>query len=164
MRHVYFSFHYADVWKVNQIRNSGVVGGARSAGFADRSLWEEAKAKNRRELEKMIADGLTGTSVTAVLIGRETATRPWVRYEIEQSFERGNALLGVHLHTVKGTDRRTAKPGSVPPLLKQHGANVYSWTNAKDFGEWVEAAWRVRNAEPSALSKITQFFGFGAGR
>lgn len=50
MRNVYFSFHYQDVWKVNQIRNAGIIVGARSAGFADRSLWEEAKEKSRAAL------------------------------------------------------------------------------------------------------------------
>lgn len=164
MRHVYFSFHFADVWKVNQIRNSGVVGGARSAGFADRSLWEEAKAKNRRTLEKLIAEGLDGTSVTAVLIGRETATRPWVRYEIEQSVERGNALLGVHLHAVRGTDGKPTRRGRVPQLLKRHGARVHDWTNAEEFGEWVEAAWQARNEQPGALARFATWLGFGSGR
>src|SRR4051812_24368994 len=45
MRHVYFAFHYkSDIWRVNQVRNSGLLFGAKSVGFADRSLWERTKS------------------------------------------------------------------------------------------------------------------------
>jgi hypothetical protein len=43
----------------------------------------------------MILKHLENTSVTVVLIGTETANRPWVKYEIEQSIARKNGLLGV---------------------------------------------------------------------
>lgn len=154
MRHVYFSFHYRDVWKANQIRNSGVVGGARSAGFADRSLWEEAKRKNDAALRRLINDGLAGTTVTVVLIGEKTASRRWVDYEINQSIERGNALLGIHIHKVPDASGRTARKGPLPRLLKEAGAPIHEWTNVKDFGRWVEAAWQEKNEEPDLLTKI----------
>jgi hypothetical protein len=154
MRHVYFSFHYQDVWKVNQIRNCGVVGGERSAGFADRSLWEETKQKSRRTLEKLICDGLDGTSVTAVLIGSQTASRPWVKYEIQQSIMRGNALLGIHINTVLDRNRRTSRRGRVPARLNEHGAPLHVWSNAKEFGTWIEAAWREQNRRPGLLERI----------
>ena len=160
MRHVYFSFHYQDIWKVNQIRNSGVVGGAKSAGFADRSLWEEAKQKHRSALEKLIAEGLEGTSVTAVLIGSQTSSRPWVKYEIEQSIKRRNALLGVHINKVPDRNGRTARRGGVPRILNDHGAPTYVWSNAKEFGEWVEAAWRKQNEQPGFLDRIAKALGF----
>ena len=106
--------------------------------------------------------------MTAVLIGRETADREWVRYEIEQSIERGNALFGVHLHRVKDATGKTARQGRVPALLKKHDAPIHVWTNAKDFGEWVEAAWREHNAEPDIFDRagaaIADLFGFGRRR
>lgn len=160
MRQVYFSFHYEDVWKANQIRNSHVVPGPKSAGFADRSIWEDAKAKNRRALKRLIADGLDGTSVTVVLIGRETASRPWVKYEIKKSIERGNALLGVHINKLAGRDGGTTRRGAVPYLLKKHRAPVYDWTNVKDFSEWVEATWRAKNEAPGFLASIVKALGF----
>ena len=62
----------------------------------------------------MIDDGLRNTSVTCVLIGAETATRKWVKYEIEQSLERGNGLLGVYINGLRDrtglTDPRGANP------------------------------------------------------
>jgi hypothetical protein len=160
MRNVYFSFHYRDIWKENQIRNSGVVGGAKSAGFADRSLWEEAKQKNRGALEKVIAEGLEGTSVTAVLIGSQTASRPWVKYEIQQSIKRKNALIGVHLNKVPDRNGRVARRGRVPSLLKQHDTPIQVWSNAKEFGEWVESAWKAQNQRPGFFDRIVNAIGF----
>ncbi len=154
MRSVYFSFHYKDVWKVNQIRHSGVIVGPKSAGFADRSLWEQAKATSRRALRDLIEEGLVGTSVTAVLIGRQTANREWVRYEINRSIERGNALLGVHIHRVRDRNGTTTRRGEVPYLLKKHRAPIHDWTNVREFGEWVEEAYRGQKQEPTLLDHL----------
>jgi hypothetical protein len=137
-----------------------VVFGSKSAGFADRSLWEEAKSKNARALEQVIEDGLDGTSVTAVLIGRETASRFWVKHEIRESVRRGNALLGIHLSSLHDQSGRTSRKGAVPRLLRTHSAPIYTWTNAQEFGEWVESAWQARNAEPGILESIATFLGF----
>jgi len=59
MRDVYFAFHYTkDMFRVNQVRNSGLLFGANSVGFVDRSWWEKAKTKGRAALEKMFLQGL----------------------------------------------------------------------------------------------------------
>lgn len=156
MRNVYFSFHYADVWKANVVRNGGVV--ARSAGFADRSLWEEAKAKSKARLESLIQEGLNGTSVTVVLIGRETAKRHWVKYEIEQSLKRGNALMGLHLHSIPDQSKRTTRRGAVPSLLKRHDVPIHDWTGVRDFAEQVEDAWQTQK-NPDVLDKFGRWVG-----
>ena len=93
-RHVFFSFHYADIWRVNVVRNSHVVEGTAVAGFRDGSLWEEAKKKGDTAIKKMIDDSLEGTTVTCVLIGEKTSQREYVTYEIEKSIERGNGTAG----------------------------------------------------------------------
>jgi len=63
----------------------------------------------------MILKNLKDTTVTVVLIGKETASRPWVKYEIEQSIARKNGLLGIYIHHLKHSDKdysffRGAKP------------------------------------------------------
>jgi hypothetical protein len=76
-RRVFFSFHYEqDIWRATNMRNVGKVDATAAAGWEDASLWEEAKKKGRSEIERLIDAGLKGTSVTAVLIGSETASRP----------------------------------------------------------------------------------------
>ena len=123
MRHVYFAFHYErDIFRVNQVRNSGLLFGAQSVGFADRSLWEKARTRGDAVLEDLILDGLEGTSATAVLIGRETASRPWVEFEIDESYDRGNALVGVRIHHLQDHFGQTDSAGRVPDLLQQIGA------------------------------------------
>jgi hypothetical protein len=142
MRHVYFAFHYkSDIWRANQVRNSGLLFGASSVGFADRSLWEKAKTKGRKALENLILDGLEGTSATVVLIGAETADRKWVQFEIKESYERNNALVGVRIHHLADQQGYAARKGRVPDLLRDVRAPIYNWdANPHDLGEWVEQA------------------------
>jgi antiphage defense system Thoeris ThsB-like protein len=144
MRHVYFAFHYkSDIWRVNQVRNSGLLFGAQSVGFADRSLWENAKTKGSGALEKLILDGLDGTSATVVLIGEETADRRWVQFEIQESYDRNNALIGVRIHHLADQRGYASRKGRIPDLLTEIRAPVYDWdASAHDLGEWVEQAVR----------------------
>src|SRR5690348_2423591 len=122
-RRVFFSFHFDDVWAANIVRNSNVVKAQyepASRAFFDKSLWEETKKQGDRAIRKMIDDGLDGSSVTCVLIGQQTWARPWVRYELLKSFERGNGILGVHIHDIgmSGSLASLMSPG-VSTLLGQ---------------------------------------------
>ncbi len=139
-RRVFFSFHYQnDVWRANQIRNAHIVEGTAAAGFQDASLWEEAKRKGDAAIKKMIDDSLIGTTVTVVLVGSKTASRKYVKYEIEQSVARGNGLLGIYVHNLKDQDGNTSAMGEVPDALTVTGAPTYFWDRDK-FGDWVEQA------------------------
>jgi MTH538 TIR-like domain (DUF1863) len=144
-RKVFFSFHYErDVWRVNVVRNSGVIEGVSAAGFHDESLWEETKKRGDDAIRKLIDSGLNGTSVTVVLIGAETANRRYVSYEIEKSVERGNGILGVRINNIKDKDGHTDAHGAVPAALITAGAPIYTWEYGK-LGEWVERAYTKAN-------------------
>jgi len=142
-RRVFFSFHYGrDLWRVNVVRNSGVIEGVSAAGFHDASVWEEAKRKGDQAIKKLIDAGLDGTTVTVVLIGAETASRTYVSYEIEKSVARGNGILGIRINNIKDKDGKTETPGPVPPALARIGAPVYDWEYGR-LGEWVERAYKT---------------------
>jgi len=144
-RKVFFSFHYQrDLWRVNVVRNSGVIEGISAAGFHDASLWEETKRKGDAAVKKLIDKGLDGTSVTVVLIGAETANRKYVSYEVEQSVARRNGILGIRINNIKDKDGRTDPPGPMPVALGATGAPIYTWEYGK-LGEWVEAAYKKAN-------------------
>jgi hypothetical protein len=144
-RKVFFSFHYGrDVWRVNVVRNTGVVEGVSAAGFHDASVWEETKKKGDEAIKKLIDSGLDGTSVTVVLIGAETANRSYVSYEIEKSVARGNGILGIRINNVKDKDGKTESPGPIPPVLANIGAPIYDWEYGR-LGEWVERAYKTAN-------------------
>jgi len=157
-RRLFFSFDYdRDIMRANQVRNSWVTQDREAAGFWDASLWEEAKKKGKAAIRRMIDEGLESTSVTAVLIGAETSKSEWVLYEIEKSYERGNGLLGVHIHMLEDISRsgRTDRKGS-PDFGKigedrygngvyfpgKYGIYDYKPTGYAKLGEWVEKAAR----------------------
>jgi MTH538 TIR-like domain (DUF1863) len=147
-RRVFFSFHYQrDLWRANIVRNSATVEGVAAAGFSDASLWEEAKRKGDAAIKRLIDNGLSGTSVTVVLIGAETANRKYVTYEIERSVSRGNGLLGVRIHDLKDKNGNTDSWGSVPADLSKVGAPIYTYEYGK-LGDWIEQAYK--KAHPGA--------------
>jgi len=160
-RRVFFSFHYErDIWRANVVRNSWVTKPDReAAGFWDKSLWEEAKKTGDEAIKRMIDKGLENTSVTVVLIGAETSGREWVRYEIVQSYNKGNGLLGVYIHNIKDPDWNTDKKGDNPfnyIYIEKDGRKVYfsemyptyDWVSDDGYekiGSWIEKAAQAAN-------------------
>ena len=98
-RRVFFSFHFKhDIFRANQVRNANVVAGPDVAGFFDHSEYEDAKKRGTDAIRRMILRHLDNTTVTVVLIGKFTASRPWVQEEIAESIKRKNGLLGIYVH------------------------------------------------------------------
>lgn len=107
-RRVFFSFHYdEDINRSMTVRNSWVTQGKEAAGFIDKAEFEKVKKSGESAICRWIDNQLEGTSVTVVLIGRETLDRPFVQYEIRKSIERENAIIGVHINGIR--DMRTQK-------------------------------------------------------
>lgn len=162
MRNVFFSFHYEDIFRVNVVRNSHIVRGVSAAGFRDASLWEEAKLKGERAIKALIDRKLHGTTVTCVLIGKQTHAREYVEYEINQSLKRGNGLLGIHINGIRNLNRETDWfRGTVPEALQGTGAKIYDW-DPKQFGDWVADAYdAARSPAPrpkSFFEALNEFF------
>ena len=100
-RKVFFSFHHSgDIGRIGQVRNSWLTKGE-DAGYVDEADWESIKRQGEGAVKKWIDTQLNGTSVTVVLIGNETASRPWVNYEIRESHKKKNGLLGIYIHNCK---------------------------------------------------------------
>lgn len=153
-RRVYFAFHYQrDIWRVNQVRNSHVVEGFDKVGFIDSSLWEEAKKKGDAAIKKLIDDGLEGTSVTVVLIGAKTSEREYVDYEIDQSWKRGNGLIGIYIHQLENQSGVQDFKGKNPFENGYTNIKTYDWIDDNGYeniGNWVDAAYeraQKRNAK-----------------
>lgn len=123
------------------MRNSWVTKPDRkAAGFWDAAEWEEVKLKTRKEIQKWIDKQLDGTSVTVVLIGAETLKREYVQYEVEQSIARGNGILGIRIHSMKGVDGEADTQGANPLPT---GYKIYDWVKddgRENLGKWVEDA------------------------
>ena len=139
-RRVFFSFNYAHVWKVNQIRNIPNVTGTAAAGFQDASLWEESKQKGQAAIKSLIDGALKNTSVTVVFVTYGTAQRKWINYEIDESLARGNGLVGVQIHHLKDQSGNTGSAGAIPSQIEASGFKGYKYTNKDALAGWIEAA------------------------
>lgn len=115
-RNVYYAFHFQpDIQRANVVRNSRtVLEAGEEVGFYDRSLWEEARTTGASAIRALIDEGMEGASVSAVLIGAETYTRDWVRYEIVQSHNQQMGLLGIYLNNIPDWQRNVAPRGPNP--------------------------------------------------
>lgn len=143
-RRVFFSFHFErDIFRANQVRNMNVAFGADTSGYFDHSEYESAKRRGSDAIRKMIDSHLSGTSVTVVLIGSETASRDWVRYDIDQSIARNNGLVGIRIHQLKNIDGTSDLPGPIPVVPLGVHFPVYDWLhNPGWFSQIVEEAGR----------------------
>lgn len=145
MRHTYFSFHYADVWRCNQVRNCWVVPGKTDTRFVDSAEYEKVKKKGDLAIKRWINQQMKGASVTAVLIGSETVKRPYVQYEIEQSWSNGMGILGIHINGLKDQSGNIEKYwGEENYLLKFSDVRIYKPRSFQEIqqniGGWIEAA------------------------
>lgn len=114
---IYFSFHYQDVvdLRADVVRNHWLAKADREdAGFFDELTWGDASMAGPASFKRLITSGLGDTSVTCVLIGTQTSARRWVRYEIVESIQRGNRLIGVHINGIPDKSQRTKAPGPNP--------------------------------------------------
>ena len=156
-RQVFFSFHYAnDLWRANVVRKSDVIKKKeQEVGRYDHSLWEEAKTKGEKAIQKLIDDGLKGASVTVVLIGAETTSRKWCRYEIAKSHLDGKGLLGVRVHNIESNAGKKGTKGlnpfaseAIKKALNRETTlaslySVYDWIDDDGYNnidDWIEAA------------------------
>jgi hypothetical protein len=147
-RRAFFSFHFNDSWRANQVRMSNIVGGADLAGFYDHSLYEENK-RGAEAIRREILKQLEGTSATVVLIGTQTAERRWVDFEIRESIKRDNGLVGIAIHHLIAPPWpgapwhlwRPSQPGRRPAALPPD-TPVYMWDpkNRAGFARVIEEA------------------------
>lgn len=139
-RRVFFSFKYEDVSRAMVVRNSWVTQGTQqAAGFVDAADFEKIKRQGDTAIKRWIDDQLKGTSVTVVLVGQDTCSSRWVKYEIAKSIEIGNGLLGIDISKIEGLNGRTSERCGELPI----GYPFYLWFKAdgyKNMGDWIEKA------------------------
>ncbi len=137
-RRVFFSFEYSDVNRAMVVRNSWVTKGE-AAGFVDAAEFEKVEEEGDAAIKEWIDGQLINTSVTAVLVGADTCSSTWVKYEIEKSIDRGNGLLGIDISKIKDLKGKTTERcGQLPS-----GYSFYLWNKEKGYenlGTWVEDA------------------------
>lgn len=97
-RQIFYSFHFDnDVFRVQQIRNIGALEENKPVSAND---WEQVKRGGEASIKRWINENLNYKSCLVVLIGSETASRKWVKYEIEKAWNDGKAVLGIYIHNL----------------------------------------------------------------
>lgn len=121
------------------VRNSWVTQGKEAAGFVDAADFEKIKKQGDEAVKRWIDNQLKSTSVTVVLVGQNTCSSKWVKYEIEKSKEIGNGLLGIDVSKIKNfQEKTTERCGEIPK-----GYNFYLWYKDDGYykmGDWIEKA------------------------
>ena len=160
-RNVFFSFHFNnDFWRTQQVRNIGALDGQK---LYTANEWEEVKKKGSAAIEKWIDDSLVGKSCVVVLVGSETASRPWVSTEIIKGWNAGKGVVAIRINklldnsgnaSVAGSnpfDKVTLKSGTVrlsnyAKLITPVGADskaVYASIH-ENIEQWIEDAIEIR--------------------
>jgi len=156
-RQIFYSFHFDnDVMRVQQIRNVGAIEDNKPVSVND---WEELKRKGKASIEKWIDDNMKYRSCVVVLVGAETASRPWVKYEIEKAWNDGKGLVGIYIHNLKcPRNGKSAKGGNpfdpftlkdgnkLSSVVKCYDPNSYDAYNdiKNNIENWVEHAIQQR--------------------
>ena len=111
-RRCFYSFHYKpDNWRAAKIRNIGAIEGNKPATDND---WETITSGGDAKIKKWINEQLSGRTCTIVLVGRNTAKRKWIDYEIQKSWNDGKGVLGIHIHNVEDSRGNQAGKGANP--------------------------------------------------
>lgn len=93
---VFYSFHYErDVHRVQLVRNINALEGQ---PLLNSQGWEQVCRLGDRAIEQWIDKEMAYKKAVIVLVGRETANRPWVQYEINKAWDDRKPLLGVQIH------------------------------------------------------------------
>jgi hypothetical protein len=162
-RHVFYSLHYEkDRARAELVRKlAGLVPNLE----AKPAEWATLQRTGDFAVKRWFEQQARGRSCTIVLIGAETASRKWVRYEIERSWQLGLGLLGVYIHHLKDERGQQTPKGADPFEHAGLGADAASIRCydppeqdsklayrhiADNLERWVELAVATRAAQPKA--------------
>ena len=161
-RQVFYSFHYKpDSWRVSQVRNIGTIEGNKPAPDND---WETVTKNGDDAIKKWIKSQMEYRSCTVILVGKETANRKWINYEIVESWKAGMGVVAIHIYGLKNSDECITTQGSNPFDYISYGNNGkklssiakcynpiganskerYDWI-ARNMSAMVEEAIKIRN-------------------
>lgn len=125
-RHVFISHHHADDSRVDQLTEM-----LSRAGNDVRNSSVRMKPANQRRMEegrvseeairRVLRMKISWATTVVVLVGKETHTRPWVNWEIQQAHEQGKRIVGVY--------ERGGVDVPLPKALEDYGTKVVAWNS-----------------------------------
>jgi len=126
IKNVFISHHHKDDANVDKLTKL-----LSNNGFDIRNSSIRAKPANQRRLDNgLIKDStikrllrmkISWAGTVLVLVGKQTHSRPWVDWEIEQAHRQGKKIVGVY-------ERGLKDKVDLPPALEKYGTSqVVGW-------------------------------------
>jgi hypothetical protein len=108
----------------------GVIEGSPIASDND---WEAIKRGGWRAIKKWIDEQMTGTSCCVVLIGRWTANREWINYELVEAWNQKKGIVAVHIYELKDLNGKKSSRGTNPLDYVKLSSGVLLSSVAKSY-------------------------------
>jgi len=125
-RHLFISHHHKDDSLVDKFTK--LLGGK---GWDVRNSSIRAKPANEDRLKnglvkdvvlkRLLRMKVSWASTVVVLIGKETHTRPWVNWEIDQAHAQGKTIVGVF--------EQGGKDADIPRSLEKYASAIVGWNS-----------------------------------
>lgn len=123
-RHIFISHHHADdaevdnltsllSWNGYDIRNSSI-----RAKPANQQRLKQGLVKDET-IRRLLRMKISWAGTVVVLIGKDTHSRPWVNWEIEQANKQGKRIVGVYVRGGTEADK--------PAALEKYASAIVGW-------------------------------------
>lgn len=145
-RPIFYSFHFDnDVFRVQQVRNMGALDGNEPVSPNE---WETVKGKGDAAVKKWIEENMKYKQCVVVLVGEQTANRPWVLYEVAKAWNDGRGVVGIYIHNLNCMKTRTTSVKGKNPfdIVKLNdGTPLSRYVTCHDPGFWGDAYNDIKN-------------------
>jgi hypothetical protein len=123
-RHFFISHHHKDDGQVSKLTEllNGRGYDVRNSSVRMKPENQKRMAENRvsdKVIERILRMKISWAGTTVVLIGKDTHTRPWVNWEIDQANEQGKRIVGVYI--------RGGTEADIPSSLEKYGHAIVNW-------------------------------------
>jgi hypothetical protein len=133
-RHFFISHHHADDSRVDQltdlltragndVRNSSV-----RMKPANQRRFDEGRISDET-IRRLLRMKISWATTVVVLVGKETHTRPWVNWEVEEAHRQGKKIVGVY--------ERGGMDVALPKALEDYSTRLVAW-NADSIVDAIE--------------------------
>jgi hypothetical protein len=125
-KHLFISHHHKDDAEVNNLTSL-----LSKRGYDIRNSSIRAKPANQRRLDqglvkpetirRLLRMKISWAGTVVVLIGKDTHSRPWVNWEVEQANKQGKRIVGVYVQGGKEADK--------PAALEKYASAIVGWNS-----------------------------------